>query len=450
MKNAPGQDAPSERSGAIATVEGPLVGHDSQFPCRLDGGEVVRVTYVTPYGGWRTGDEDSVGGGFIAIPEIGSRVLIQNVEGSYYYNGTLYTSNPSAQAEGGEDPIKMHGPSKNLGGEEYKGESAVMGYRWVPQRQVIENPTGDGLNIFNSDNEENKIQGVQLKENFGEKKITLVSSDDNNCIEMETLYHDRIKLTQDEVDNAGAQELHVETESNQNYHCETGKIWMEVTEGLDIDIINNSGGASKIPVTKLEFGNINLISRNMDINLTAEGRKHFIGNGTGPDYLDDYVLGSNVSGYNVSTSYVDENGEPINPMEGAAVPEEGGSIFIQALGEDNDNQMIQIYSKDKMLVYGKGNVWIGGDKIIIRSESTLDISAKDKISISSDTGNVAIDSGGKILLNSGNSDTVDSSDTWAEKEILEDNNLGVGKTEPGDEPIKVEWLPQPEEEEEEA
>ena len=47
----------------------------------------------------------------------------------------------------------------------------------------------------------------------------------------------------------------------------------------------------------------------MDINLTAEGRKEFIGNGPG----SDYTLGSNVSGYDASTSYVDENGDPIDP-----------------------------------------------------------------------------------------------------------------------------------------
>jgi len=436
------------------TVEGPVIGKSNQMSCRIDGGHVVPVTYTTPYGGWRTGDEDSVAGGIIAMPEPRSEVLITAISDKpiqtmefrtgppagvgYYYISTILSSNAPAQAEGGEDPIKEHAPTKNIGGEEYKDESPISAYKWIPQRQAIENPDGTGIHISNSKNEEVDAAQVQLKTNFGEKKVALYNTDDNNSIEMETLYHDRIKLTQDEVDNAGAQELHIETESNQNYHCETGKIWIEVTEGLDVDIRNNSGGASKIPVSEEEFGNINLISRNMDINLTAEGRKEFIGNGIG----SNYTLGSNVSGYDASTSYVDENGDPIDPMEGVTVPEEGGSIFIQALGKDNDKQLIQLHSKDQLIVYGKGNVYIGGDKIVIRAEDTIDISCKNKLSMHAG-GNVQID-GAKIYLNDGFS--------YVQQDIegeLKDNHLGVGKTAPGDEPIKVEWLPQPEKEEEE-
>ena len=214
---------------------------------------------------------------------------------------------------------------------------------------------------------------------------------------------------------------------------------MEVTEGLDIDIINNSGGASKIPVTELEFGNINLISRNMDINLTAEGRKDFIGNGSGKvqDESDIEPTGEEEAdpmnealGYSVLTTYVDENGDPIDPYANATVPEEGGSIFIQALGDDNDNQMIQIYSKDKLMVYGTGDVYIKGDKVWIQSDDALDISAKKDIHIHT-PGQIKLDAS-KIHLNGGYTST----DPEIEKK-LQDNNLGIGKTDPTDKPIKL-------------
>lgn len=426
----------------IATVEGPVIGKSNQLSCRIDGGEVVPVTYTTPYGGWRTGDEDSVGGGFVAIPEPRSEVIIlkPNADSGWYYSGTILSSNDSAQSEGGEDPIKEHEPTKNIGGEEINGSSPITGYRWIPQRMAMGTVKGNEMILSDStqpgeNGEEGKSASFSQIHTPDNKKISAYTTDDNDSIEMETMYHDRIKLTQDEVDNAGAQELHIETESNQNYHCETGKIWIEVTEGLDVDIRNNSGGASKIPVSEEEFGNINLISRNMDINLTAEGRKEFIGNGTG----ENYVLGSNVSGYDASTSYVDAEGNPIDPMEDATVPEVGGSIFIQALGEDNNDQMIQIYSKDKLMVYGTGDVWIKGDKVWIQSDDKLDISAQKDISIHT-PGNIKMDAA-QIHLNGGFS--------YADPNIagkLEDNHLGVGKTEPGDEPIKVEWLQPPEEE----
>jgi hypothetical protein len=426
--------------GARATVERPMYNNGNMFRCRLKNGRgIVDVTYTSPYGGWQIGDEESVGGGVIAVPDPTSEVYIfkTDEESGWLYGGTIIVSNPSAQSGGGEDPNPDKNPIRGRGGENYKDEAPISGYRGIPQMMTFENPMGTGLSVSHRDNDENISHGVNLH-TFDNKKVSLHITDDNDCIEMETMYHDRIKLTQDEVDNAGAQELHIETESNQNYHSETGKIWIEVTEGLDIDIRNNSGGASKIPVSEEEFGNINLISRNMDINLTAEGRKEFIGNGPG----GDYTLGSNVSGYDASTSYVDENGDPINPTLTKPISEEGGHIFIQALGADNDKQLIQIYSKDKLMVYGTGEVYFRGDKVFIQAEDDLDISSKKNISIHT-PGEINIDAK-KIHLNGGFSPPP----PLIEDE-LENNHLGVGKTPPDKLPIKVNWLQPPDTEEEE-
>jgi len=428
--------------GARATVETPMYNNSNMFGCRVLEGDlatqVVDVTYTSPYGGWQIGDEDSVGGGFVAVPEVTTEVYIfkPSEKAGWLYGGAIMVSNPSAQATGGEDPNPDKNPLRSKGGENYKDEAPISGYRGIPQMMTFENPMGTGLNVDHRDNDENISHGANLH-TFDNKKVSLHITDDNDCIEMETMYHDRIKLTQDEVDNAGAQELHIETESNQNYHSETGKIWIEVTEGLDVDIRNNSGGASKIPVSEEEFGNINLISRNMDINLTAEGRKEFIGNGPG----SDYTLGSNVSGYDASTSYVDENGDPIDPTIPEPISETGGCIFIQALGEDNDNQLIQIYSKDKLMVYGTGDVYIRGDKVFIQSEDNLDISSKKNISIHT-PGDIRMDAN-KIHLNGGFS----NADPLIEDK-LENNHLGVGKTPPDELPIKVNWLQPPDTEEE--
>jgi hypothetical protein len=440
---------------AVATVEAPAFCDSNLIKCRLErDGNLVNVIYCSPYGGWRAAEGPA--GGMVAFPEMGSKVLITkpSQSESWFYLNCIMDQNPGATAEGGED--SGDSPTANMAGEQYEEMDQPSAFRGVPQRQSIQSVSGNGMILSDSYNEKNMAFFTQLHTPT-QKKVGLYDTDDNDCIEMETLYHDRIKLTAEEVDNCGAQELHVETESNQNYHCETGRIWIEITEGLDIDLINNSGGASKIPVVAEEFGNINLISRNMDINLTAEGRKEFIGNGAGlsqdeadgiaggiggsGDAISDAQAGISTIdtmneglGYSVCTTYVDDEGNPIDPYENATVPEEGGSIFIQALGQEKDNQLIQLYSKDKLIVYAKGNVWIAGEKVVIRAEDTLDISAKNKISIHSDSQNVQID-GKEIHLNGGFTYSPPNMDA-----LIQDNHLGVGKTEPTDKKPKMNML----------
>jgi len=428
---------------ATATVESPAFCDSNTFSARIEAGdeagEVVPVVYCSPYGGWRTGEGPA--GGFVAFPEVRSKILITkpNEAESWFYMSTVMDSNTNAMTDKeGEDEREDKSPTSNIGGEDYKGKNPIMAHKGVPQRMAFESVSGNGLIVSDSSNDEVLDFFTQLHTPTN-KKVSLYDTDENDCIEMETQYHDRIKLTAEEVDTAGAQELHIETESNQNYHSETGKIWMEVTEGLDIDIINNSGGASKIPVSEEEFGNINLLSRNMDINLTTEGRKEFIGNGSGKvqDESDVEPTGDESAdpmheslGYSVSTTWVDENGEPIDPYENATVPEEGGSIFIQALGTDNDNQIIQIKSKDQMIVYAKGEVYMKGNKVYIQSDDKMDISAKKDINIHT-PGQIKLQAS-KIHLNSGFSFSDPNIDGK-----LRDNHLGVGKTEPTDKPIKM-------------
>ena len=423
---------------SVATVEMPATCGSNIFTARIESGEgagdVVPVIYCSPYGGWRTGEGPA--GGFVAFPEIRTKILITkpNESESWFYMSSVMDSNPNAMAEDlGTDDREDKSPTSNLGGEDYKGRNPIMAHKGIPQRMAFQSVSGNGLILSDSQNDEVIDFFCQLHTPT-HKKVSLYDTDENDSIELETQYHDRIKLTAEEVSLAGAQELHVETEGNQNYHCETGKIWMEVTEGLDIDIINNSGGASKIPMVAQEFGNVNVMSRNMDINLTTEGRKEFIGNGQGGGQgilqdLGDVEPGGDETGdpmheslgYSVCSSYVDQDGEPINPYDKATVPEKGGSIFIQALGEDNDGQMIQIYSKDKLMVYGTGEVYIKGDKVYIQSESTLDISAKKNITIH--TPEQIRMQASKIHLNSGTS----TADPEIESK-LQDNNLGVGAT----------------------
>tara|TARA_R110001583_G_scaffold96437_3_gene240739 strand:+ start:8605 stop:10002 length:1398 start_codon:yes stop_codon:yes gene_type:complete len=432
---------------ATATVEFPATCDSNIFKARIeageDAGEVVPVVYCSPYGGWRTGE--SPAGGLVAFPEVRSKILITkpNEAESWFYLSTVMDSNTNAMTEEeGEDDREDKSPTSNIGGEDYKEQNPIMAHRGVPQRMAFQSVSGNGLILSDSHNNEVIDFFTQLHTPT-HKKVSLYDTDKNDCIEMETQYHDRIKLTGEEVETAGAQELHIETESNQNYHSETGKIWMEVTEGLDIDIINNSGGASKIPVSEKEFGNINLISRNMDVNITTEGRKEFIGNGQGKvqDPSDIEPTGEEESdpmnealGYSELTTYVDEDGEPIDPYDHATVPEQGGRIFIQALGDDRDNQMIQIYSKDKLMVYGEGEVYIKGNKVFIESEDKLDILAKKDISIRT-PGDIKMQAS-KIHLNSGFS----FSDPNIDAE-LRDNNLGVGVTAPTDKPIKLNPIP---------
>ena len=232
----------------------------------------VSVAYSTPYHG-------KGGGGFWAIPEIGTTVLFADVPDGdpyvttkkrYIYIASIPNPNIMAQIPGYGDEIQ--GPLQSGG---VTPDDDIYKYRSRPMKYVWKSPKGHAF-IMSDLYEGNKFNTRIEMISHLDKKVVCDDSPLKSCILIQNEHGDHIKLATDGVPpQQPARSLDVQTEGPQNYLTKSSAMELRVQDGLNLDILNtstgkmsqNSPGFTGPPST--DWGKVNVMAQNNDITITA-------------------------------------------------------------------------------------------------------------------------------------------------------------------------------------
>lgn len=212
--------------------------------------ELCFVTYTSPF-------FVPNGGGIIAIPEVGCKILIlQNLEsGKFYYLTTIVEIPDNSQKGGLTD--------WNLIPDKY-----IYSERERPQKVNVTNQFGAGLKISRRFLPEYITSKVELVSETG-KKISLSDSPKFDAVIIRNEHGDGIVITSDPSDIHSERSIETKSIGPQRYVVYKSDINMLVVDGRDITIENLSTGAGANTDTEGKFGNINLRSHNADINIVS-------------------------------------------------------------------------------------------------------------------------------------------------------------------------------------
>lgn len=238
------------------------------------------ITYTSPY--YRVN-----GGGFVAIPEPGTQIIIAHNkepeanEDDFYFHSCIVT-----------DKGQINDPNRN---EKFQAiqdndkKARIYSKSNKPVTQAFTNIAGAGLYI------QRDFDGTSIKNN-----VILKAENDCevNCgapgIQIRNNHGDNITLTSDTIIDGppaapvGARSLSIVTRGNQEYKCTNSDITMKIVDGGDINIENNSTGAfgmelggavsfvapprgAAVAGTIPKSGNVRLKTRWRDIILAALG-----------------------------------------------------------------------------------------------------------------------------------------------------------------------------------
>ena len=224
----------------------------------------VQVNYVSPY----SGGEFS---GFIAIPEVNSRVIILQPDNtmSWYYMGSIM------------DPTKnlSFDNSPNIEHQTSLPDPKAYSYSPVPQRYGMSTPLGNKIVLSDLQNSQRMNLGVFLKGMTG-KTIAINESPLVDAIMIRNEHGDGIKI-QSSGKNSGlaaSREIDIQCKGSLTMVSYEGTVNLEVIDGKEINIINKSTKSKAKGEDDLSPGNINIHSYQADINLavTSEEGSIFI------------------------------------------------------------------------------------------------------------------------------------------------------------------------------
>jgi len=228
-----------------------------------------KIHYVSPYG---TGCE----GGFIAIPEVGSVVLVGSPIGTseWFYLGTTFFNAPE-QAIGGVIPDSNFKPVERADPYNFKA-------RGEPLRYFFKGKTGGGILISEEYNP--KYYNVKTEVQSPEGKyISLNDSAGIDSIILDSGNNSRLTLSNMGKPGAFWQSLKrgygmpvpaaalvIETKGPQKYLNKNSRTDILVNEGTELNLLNNSGGTHKwSPPAEEQYGNVNVQSKQRDVNIFA-------------------------------------------------------------------------------------------------------------------------------------------------------------------------------------
>lgn len=284
---------------------------------------LIPVVYTSPYAaGWESG--------FIAIPEVGEQVLISQPDESttWYYVATIISPNPAIPTNGLENVLLV---SDNM-----LPDDDIYKARGVPQKMVFKDSRGNQLSLKSLANEKFINTSAELKSGAG-KRLILSDSPRMDSVILRNEHGDGMKITSTADVASPARAIEMHSRGPQKFISRESQVELLVKEGREININNESTGLNKNPSEPEKFGNINISSKNKDINLT--------------------------------------------------VYEEDSKVFIDALGA---NGLVQIDSNGKILILATGNVEI-------RSGAEIKLKCAGALTLDSDK-DINIKSGGNINL----------------------------------------------------
>ncbi len=278
-------------------------GNEGTFLARIEEGCEGEqfVKYVSPYA-------SGAKGGMIAVPEIGTQILVTKPKGSesWYYLGSTFEPeiratnemiNPPAfdgggasetlGGESGGSPFGAAGPRQS-GVSPFKGAGGYSTQPFaridpniskisnVPNKILLKGNHGHGLEISD---ERDGVTTVGVKTELtssNDKKITMHDSPGIDSIKIDSGNNASIELTQNPQDNPQKSAASIEIDSNgpQLHVCRESDLEMRVLGGgRELNIINSAngvswGGVAGVPDAKLPTaGNVNIQSERGDINV---------------------------------------------------------------------------------------------------------------------------------------------------------------------------------------
>ena len=228
------------------------------------------VQYVSPYA---TGCE----GGFVAVPEVGMSVLVCSPMGTmeWFYLGTTFLASPE-QAEGEIVPDSQVKPLQ-------RADPYNFNARGEPMHYFFKGKTGAGIEISEEFNPKFFNKKVELKSSEG-KIVSLIDSPGIDSIVLDSGNSARVTLTNMGKPGAFWQGLKkgfvlppsafiVDTRGTQLYLNRNSRTDILVKDGVDLNILNNSGGNNKWAEPEEEhYGNVNIQSKQRDVNILTRSQ----------------------------------------------------------------------------------------------------------------------------------------------------------------------------------
>lgn len=304
----------------------------------------IEVVYTSPF-------YHLNGGGFLAIPEIGSKILIHydENENKYYYLSTI---------------VEMPENSQRGGLKEWKliGDNYVYTEREIPQRVEFTDGFGAGLKISQRNLPSYISAKVDLDSRAG-KRLSLSDSPNSDMVLIRNEHGDGMVISSEPSEIHSERSIEVKSKGSQKHIVFQSDMYLAVIEGRDITIENFSTGTFKQADTPGRFGNINLRSQNADINIVSNGDD-------GRVFL-------------------------VTPKARIQIDSDG-SIKLES------DSNVQIVAKGDINVKSDNNINLEATNINIRSNSDINMQALQGGISAKGAGNVALD-GAQVHLNSNQS-----------------------------------------------
>lgn len=309
------------------------------------------VTYVSPY-------KADFRGGFVAVPDVGSEVLIAATTSeqdkyavNWYYMGSVYGDRDSDLDTTGElvqEYTRHELPDKEI----YKAKDS-------PDRLLLQDKSGNKVLLSNSSNPEYMSKKAEVQSSLGK---TLSLDDGKSDSSMLLNEHgDGIKISSGRTALRGARSIELECPGSQKIISKFSDIELTVVDGREIDIVNASTGDKRDSDDKDstghagKYGNINISSEHNDINLTV--------------YKQDGKV------------FIDSLG-----TEGLIQLDSAGDITIWS------DKNVNIKSGSNMNFKAEGNINLdAGGSIDINSGERIRVSSDKEIDVKTTGGNVNVD-----------------------------------------------------------
>jgi hypothetical protein len=256
------QECRNEGAISLAEVRSRVdPGRSGAFRAKIasEGNDEQTVYYVSPYG-------SNAEGAFVAIPEVGTQILVCKVTGgtSWYYLGTTFAPEPG-EVEGGQIKDAQVMPLERVDPEMYKARGA-------PMRYVFKSPQGAGLTMSDEYNPDFFNRKLELT-STGPKKITMHDAPSIDAIILDSGNGSRITLTDDPQNQSmSARSVQVESVGPQKYiNTESQTDIVVGAGGRELQVLNNANGVAW--GSSANAGNVNLQSKWKDVNVFTQAEQ---------------------------------------------------------------------------------------------------------------------------------------------------------------------------------
>ena len=234
--------------------------NSGQFIARIAalGNELISINYTTPYA-------SNEGGAFIAVPEVGTQVLVCQPTGStsWYYLGATFAPQPK-ESTGALTIDNVELTPFEIAAPEL---TAALG---VPMRLQWTGTQGEGIRIIDETNDSMMNKKVEINSIAG-KKVSLNDNPTADALILDSGNGATIRLT----DNpqmpsiSPARAVLVNSEGPQRYINGKSQTSIAVVDGRELNLINDSTGLMGSPVAPA--GNVNIQSKWQDVNVFTKG-----------------------------------------------------------------------------------------------------------------------------------------------------------------------------------